>query len=99
MAMLFTVTRPGATKTRRLFRCLALCGIAVMAFPLVGASRGGTEEQPADKEGRIYFWRDKRVASVLPDGKDLKWHSKVMLNAGGFPNVDLGTLRVSPNGQ
>jgi RNA polymerase sigma factor (sigma-70 family) len=59
-----------------------------------------TAAQPAAKEGRIYFWLDQRLASVQPDGKDFKWHSKRMVNSSGLPNVaHLGDLRVSPDGQ
>jgi hypothetical protein len=55
---------------------------------------------PAAKEGRIYFWLDQRLASVQPDGKDFKWHSKVMVNSSGLPNVaHLGDLRISPDGR
>jgi hypothetical protein len=58
------------------------------------------KEPDQKKEGRIYFWLDQRLASVQPDGKDFKWHSKVMVNSSGLPNVShLGNLRISPDGQ
>ena len=69
-------------------------------LPLVGASQEPTAAQLAAKEGRLYFWFDQRLASSQPDGKDFKWHSKVMVNSSGFPNVAyLGDLRISPDGR
>jgi RNA polymerase sigma factor (sigma-70 family) len=70
---------------------------AVPKLTQVRADQPALNKAEDGKEGRIYFWRDKRLASVQPDGKDLKWHSKVIVNAGGFPNVHLGHLRVSPD--
>jgi Tol biopolymer transport system component len=99
MTMFSTVSRTAASTSPRDVLWPVLWGIVVTALlPLVGPLQVSAEK-PAVKEGRIYFWRDKRVASVQPDGKDLKWHSSVMKNAGGFPNVFLGHPRVSPNGQ
>src|SRR5438034_10263800 len=98
--MLSSVNRTGPTTTRRQVLWLALLGIAMIVLPLVGASQGETAAQPAAKEGRIYFWLDQRLASVQPDGKEFKWHSKRMVNSSGLPNVShLGDLRISRDGQ
>jgi len=96
--MMSTNPRRGATTIRRQLFWLALC-VAVIVLPLIGASPRGARAQPAAKEGRIYFWRDNRLASVQPDGKDLKWHSPGMVNSSGRPNVHLRDLRVSPDSQ
>ena len=98
--MLPSVSRIRATTTNRQISLLALIAIIVIALPLIRASQAGTAEQPAAEQGRIYFWLDQRLASVQPDGKDFKWHSKQMVNSSGLPNVaHLGDLRVSPDGQ
>jgi WD40 repeat protein len=93
-----TITRTGATTTHGWVFWPALWAMAAMVLSLVEALQG-TAAQPDGKEGRIYFWRDNRLASVQPDGKNLKWHSKEMVNSSGLPNVRLSAVRVSPDCQ
>jgi len=89
----------GTTTIRPIF-LRAFLAFAVIAWPVFRPTPVRTAEQPAAMPGRIYFWLDQRLASIQPDGKDFKWHSKTMVNSSGLPNVArLGGLRISPDGR
>jgi dipeptidyl aminopeptidase/acylaminoacyl peptidase len=92
------------TKLKSAMAVVVLFAIVAFGGGLVArhyaVAHAGQVAKPVVKEGRIYFWLDQRLASVQPDGKDRKWHSKRMVNSSGLPNVALlGNLRISPDGR
>jgi Tol biopolymer transport system component len=62
-------------RRRDLLRLAVLSG-ALLILPLIRLQDGATADEPAPKpkeERILYWWKEGRLATIRPDGKDIKW--------------------------